>query len=243
MSQQEKFKKSGYKAIYDIFLDIFFPKRCLQCGKSGTDLCSDCANLIEGLRTPVCFDCGKITQFGQFCADCRRKSKSSLKGIIVSAGYESGPTKEIIHHLKYSGFTELASLLGELIFQRLSKNKPPGDLVIAPAPLHGKREAERGFNQSELIARYVSKRLGIPGGYALSKIKKTESQVKLDKAERIKNLSGAFRCTDKELIFKKTVLLIDDVTTTGTTLEECAKVLKQNGAKEVWGVVVASARY
>jgi ComF family protein len=162
-----------------------------------------------------------------------------LKGLIVAAKYDVGPTKEMIHHLKYSGFTELVPLLSEIIIHRIKNNLPKKDLIIVPVPLHKKREAQRGFNQAELIGRELSKRLDIPGGLALSRTRNTQSQVKLVRKDRKDNLVGAFACEDPEIICNKCVLLIDDVTTTGTTLEECTKVLRKNGAREVWGVVIA----
>lgn len=222
-----------------VFLDIFFPKRCVGCGASDTFLCYKCAGEIETFVTPTCNVCGKINKFGQTCSGCRAKTKSNLTGLIIAARYDSGPVKEMIHHLKYSGFTELVPAISELICQRLKTKMPRGDLVIVPIPLHQKREAKRGFNQAELIARFVSKRFNIRGGNALARTRNTETQVKLNRFERMRNLSGAFVCLDEKLIKERIILLIDDVTTTGSTLNECACVLKNAGAKRVWGIVVA----
>lgn len=223
----------------DFILDIFFPKRCVQCGTFGGFVCFECVGKIEKYKTPTCPECGRITEFGQYCSRCKARTGTHLSGLIIAAKYEAGPVKEMVHHLKYSGITALADLLGELVVERLDGKLPKGDLITVPVPLHKKREAERGFNQSELLARYISKRLDIPGGIALLRMRRTESQVKLSGMERRRNLVGVFQCVDPELIDKKTVLLIDDVTTTGSTLNECAKVLKAAGAKAVWGVVVA----
>ncbi|MCL5410717.1 MAG: ComF family protein [Patescibacteria group bacterium] len=225
------------KQIASFFLEIFFPKRCVNCGKIALHfVCPVCVQNIEKVKTSTCPVCGKISQFGKFCPNCK---KAELGGIITAARYEIGPIKEMVHHLKYSGMTSLAEMLGELIVERLEREMPRGNIVVVPVPLHRKREFSRGFNQAELIARYISKRLNISGGMALSRVKNTESQVKLSGDLRKKNLIDAFACTDEELILGKTVLLVDDVTTTGSTLIECAKILKQNGAKKVFGVVVA----
>lgn len=220
-------------------LDIIFPRRCVDCGKEGGFVCYECAQKIEIIKTLTCPVCGKISKYGQFCPACRVKWGMELSGLICAARYDAGPTKEMIHHLKYSGFTELSSSLSEMIYQALRNNLPNGDLVVVPVPLHKNREGLRGFNQSELIARELSKKLSIPGGCAISRQKDTTSQVNLDRKFRLQNLTGAFTCTDREFIGGKTVLLIDDVATTLTTLNECAKVLKESGAKRVWGVVVA----
>jgi len=162
-----------------------------------------------------------------------------LNGIIVAANYEAGPTREMIHHLKYSGFTELSDLLGELIVQRLVVESLSNGTILVPVPLHINKQTKRGFNQSELIAQYVSNRTKIPYKNALVRIKETESQVGLSGDERRSNLEGAFRCEKKTTIAGKSILLVDDVTTTYSTLNECAKELKSAGAKKVYGLVVS----
>ena len=223
----------------DIFLDIVFPKRCVDCGKEGSFVCYDCAGKIEIIKTMTCAVCGKISKSGQFCPACRTKWGLELSGLIAAARYDIGPTKEMIHHLKYSGFTELADPLSEMIYQSLRNHMPKGNCVAVPVPLHKNREAVRGFNQAELIVRDLSKKMHLHGGLAISRIKDTETQVNLNRTLRQHNLSGAFVCTDKNLVKDKNVLLIDDVATTLSTLNECAKVLKEAGAKKIWGVVVA----
>lgn len=229
--------------IYWFFLDIFFPKRCLGCNKPETFLCGECAKKIELTLTPTCPNCGKISEFNKYCTSCKRELKPRLKGLLIASSFEIGPTKEVIHHLKYAGFVELADVLGELICQKIqASNLKINNFVIVPVPLHKKKLSERGFNQSELIARYVAKRLDIPGGDALVRTKYTETQTKLSKEERIKNVSNAFACEDVEFIKNKNIFLIDDVTTTGSTLNACANVLSIAGAKEVWGVVAAHRR-
>lgn len=160
-------------------------------------------------------------------------------GIITAAIYDKGPLKEMIHHLKYTGYKSFAEDLGHLIFLRLNKKIPPGKILVVPVPLHPKKESERGFNQAELIAEYFSKKLKLSGACVLVRTKETETQVKLDRNERLKNLKGAFACRDKKTVKGKTILLVDDVTTTGATLNECAKVLLESGARSVWGVVAA----
>lgn len=224
---------------FNILLEIFYPKRCVGCGEYGLFVCLECVKNIENLRTSVCPECGKITVNCQYCPSCKSRLKTSLQGLFIATKYDAGPIKEMIHHLKYSGFVELADVLGEILCEKIKNNLPDKNLIVVPVPLHKKRELERGFNQAELLARYVSSRLNIPGGLALERTKNTRTQVGLNRAERIKNCVNAFSCIDTELITGKTVLLIDDVTTTGTTLSECARVLKASGAKKVYGLVVA----
>lgn len=226
-------------SFWKFVLDIFFPKKCINCRKYGEELCFECAKEIEMVVTSVCPLCGKISKSGKICAVCKNKSKFVLKGIISAAVYDSGPTKEIIHHLKYSGMTRLSDILAELIVIRLRKEKFSTDTVVVPVPLHESRFTERGFNQSELIGKYVANKIGLPGGNAIERSKNRKPQAELKRSQRLSNLSGCFEVVDPGFIAGKTVLLIDDVATTGATLNECAKVLRSSGAKEVWGVVVA----
>jgi len=225
------------KKIYNFFLDLIFPQNCIGCGKYGEVLCPLCQKKIRIIKTFVCTKCGRITKSGQFCPSCR--AKSNLTGLMVAAGYDKGPTKELIHHFKYDGMLEIAPILGGLLISRLRKSSLRGKLVLVPVPLHYRRQRQRGFNQAEILARYISRRLNISGGLALKRKRKTKSQVELSGRERRKNLAGAFFCKDRELIKGKTVILVDDVSTTGATLEECAKVLRTAGARQVWGLVVA----
>ena len=244
-------------------LDIFFPKFCVGCGEYGNYVCEKCVKEIEIIKTSTCPECGKISPLGKFCSKCKQKLNIELSGIIVAANYEVGPTREMIHHLKYSGFTELSDLLGELIVQRMlfepslrgvideaiylnglprpkdrSRNDRK-DTILIPVPLHVNKQTKRGFNQSELIAQYVSNRTKIPFKNALARVKQTESQVGLTGSERRSNLEGAFVVNKKSLVSGKSIFLVDDVTTTYSTLNECAKELKSAGAKKVYGLVVA----
>jgi len=159
--------------------------------------------------------------------------------MLIAADYRTGPTKELIHNFKYSGIREVGPVLAGVLIQRLQAGKIRGEKVLVPVPLHSRRQRQRGFNQAEILARYVSRRLNIPGGIALKRKLNTKSQVELSGREWRKNLAGAFVCGDQELVKGKTVILVDDVSTTGATLEECAKVLRAAGARQVWGLVVA----
>ncbi len=232
--------KSRTKLFYTFFLDFFFPVKCVNCGKYGEIICFDCAKEISVIRTSTCPECGRISANGQFCRACKGRHRDlALKGIVVATHYEGGPIKELIHCLKYSGYISLAEHLGELICGRVSNLRDLKNFVVVPVPLHISRKNRRGFNQSELIARHVSAKLDLPGGDALARNQNTRPQAELPRAKRLINLEGAFSCQDAEFVEGKKVLLIDDVATTGATLNECAKALKNAGAKEVWGAVVA----
>lgn len=222
-----------------LIYDLFYPKKCIACNKYGSHLCMECAGKIEKVLTSTCPGCGKICRFSTYCKDCKQVNEYVLNGIISAAIYDAGPTKEVIHHLKYSGMIDLYEILAELIYERLLRETVPRNFVIVPVPLFAARYAERGFNQSELIGRYVANKLGIPGADALSRVRNNKPQAELKRKERLENLAGCFRVEDAKFIEGKNVLLVDDVATTGTTLNECAILLKEAGAKKVWGVVVA----
>lgn len=257
------------RKIINNILDLLFPKFCVGCGLEGVWLCKDCKENILPVLMQTCPDCGKVRSFGRYCTDCRakyiikiknpdKKSKKKylyeqtlfLNGIITSAYYEEGAIREVIHNFKYNGVTELADDLNNLLINTYKQINLKIDLVTF-APLHSKRLASRGYNQAEILAQKLSDKINIPLENLLRKTKSTKRQVELTGKKRRKNLKGVFKMTrqhhpdrsggiyKKYSIRNKRILIIDDITTTGSTLNECAKVLKENGAKEVWGLVVA----
>jgi competence protein ComFC len=228
-----------YQKIATEILDTLFPKVCIECGRYGGDVCINCIKKIEKVKTSTCFYCGKIHKLGLICARCRGNNNTNITGIITSAIYDEGPTKEMIHFLKYCGYRNLSEMLGELIVERLKDSTSIENAVVVPVPMHKNREIARGYNQAELLARYISKELDLPGGLALTRTEDNPQQMKLTRGKRLENMKGTIECVDRELVRGKKVLLIDDVATTGATLSECAKVLKEAGAKKVWGAVVA----
>jgi len=144
----------------------------------------------------------------------------------------------MLYLFKYEGITALCEVLSEVAAQRV-KNRINPDVVVVPVPISGSRFKKRGYNQSEFLARQISKTLKLSGGNALIRVRDTKSQVGLSKEERAENVKDSFECVDKRLVKGQEVLLIDDVATTFATLNECAKVLKGAGAKSVTGLVVA----
>lgn len=219
----------------DFLIGLIFPKICLSCGVNGFSLCPRCQNKIKILKTDTCIYCGKISPRGKICQNCRRKS--SLTGVIFVAKY-SGIIKKTIHQFKYEGNTELLQPLGKILIKKFSDIKIPGQITITSVPLHRTRKNIRGFNQSELLERYLAKEVGVRYEELLKRVKPTESQIKFHKYERIDNLKGAFKAETKNLSGKK-IILVDDVCTSGATLETCAKELRRAGAREVWGLVLA----
>ena len=219
----------------DFLIGLIFPKICLSCGENGFSLCPKCENKIKILKTDICIYCGKISTKGKICRKCRRKS--SLTGVIVAAKY-SGIIKESIHSFKYDGNRDLLMPLGKILTTKFLAIKIPGQIMITSVPLHRTRKNFRGFNQSELLGRYLANETGVQYQDLLKKIKFTESQIQFHKNERIDNLKGAFE-TKTINLHKKKIILVDDVCTSGATLEACAKELRRIGAQEVWGLVLA----
>lgn len=231
-------EQSIWVKTWDYVLDFIYPKECVGCGKEGNWLCDNCRKKIVKIKTSYCPFCRQITQKGQFCSNCRRKT--ALTGIIISAHYREGPLKEMIHAYKYDSIRALGQELAEIICERLKNNLPSGEKIVIPIPLHSKKEKERGFNQALFLAQIISQKLNLPlEKNTLIRTKNTKAQIKLKKKERIKNMRRAFVCSLPQKVRGKTILLIDDVATTGTTLNEAAKILRKFGARQVWGVTIA----
>ncbi len=235
-------------AIKELLLNILFPVQCLNCRKEGVYLCSDCFSLIDIAVQRFCPFCRppKIVLEGGRCPTCR--GNRNLNGLFSASSYQNFIVKRLISQFKYEPFVkELAGPLSSLILQyfKMFDYKPPffGDkagFIFMSVPLHRKRLKWRGFNQAEEIAKFLSLTLKIPLiSDVLLKIKETQSQTELTAEDRSKNVKGVFVCRNENLIKNKKILLVDDVFTTGATMQECSRVLKQAGAKEIWGITAA----
>lgn len=226
---------SRFGAFLYSLLDLLYPRRCVGCGKEGIWLCVACQEQIRRVQTPTCFFCQRVSGRGKTCSRCR--PRHALTGVVVY-GYHEGVLKDGVHSLKYDLIQELAEPLGSLLALSLYAQFANSQVEIVPIPLHRARLVERGFNQSELLARVIAKRLGLVVNKGLVRIKNVLPQVELSGPARRKNMTGAFAWRGASLK-GRTVLLIDDVATTGTTLNEAARVLRDAGARQVWGAVVA----
>lgn len=221
-------------------LDLLYPPRCEACGRLREHLiCPDCLAAIERIRPPVCELCGAPfdpgAQSAPRCADCRGKRRSF--SVARSAGYYSGPLVEAIRRFKYHCQMALWRPLGGLMVEALEDGAgaiEPGTVdVVCSVPLHGSRLRERGFNQSDLLAEVVAEAIGKPLKPLLAKTRATLPQVELPAESRATNVRDAFAADLHEVIQGQTVLLIDDLFTTGATMTECARVLTRAGAEEV----------
>jgi len=222
-------------------LNTFFPNSCIICQKEGTILCPDCFSLIEINSYLFCHICGKRIVDFKICDRCRRKT--NLSALFFATYYQDKIVQKIIKEFKYPPFLkELSKPLASLIishFSLLEFSFPENSLFI-PIPLPKKREKWRGFNQAEEIAKHLSSYYSVPlENKIIKRIRETLPQSELSKEERKKNIKNSFILLDKEKIRGKNIFLIDDVYTTGATLEESARILKEGNPRNIFGIVVA----
>lgn len=223
----------------DSVLDLLFPPQCAGCGQRGQLFCSGCLAAVERIRPPLCPQCGRPQPRAQLCRLCRARPLSTDG--IRSVAYFEGGLRQAIHRFKYGGVQALAGPLAELLVKYQADNSWPADMIV-PVPLHPERRAERGYNQAALLARALGAGLGLPATEtALIRVRATAPQVKLDAGQRRSNVAGAFRARAEDVAGQR-VLLIDDVCTTGATMDACAQALKAGGARTVWGLALARGR-
>lgn len=221
------------------FLDWILPPRCGGCGALGAWLCAHCLDRIQPLREPICAHCGReLETRGEGCT-CRRRLPT-LDAIRSAAAYE-GSLEHAIHRLKYQGRRPLAHALAGLLVERFEPFLPAG-AVLQPVPLHRRRQRERGFNQSQLLADELCRAwtVGRAAG-RLVRYRETRSQVGLDRAQRRRNVADAF-CWLGPRLDGEPVLLLDDVITTGATVEGCARALREAGSGPVRALSLARVR-
>ncbi len=218
-------------------LDLLFPQRCVGCGKEESFLCQSCHGELPYIVPPLCPTCGKPQPSGTLCPSCV-DWQAKLDGIRSPFRFD-GVMRQAIHQLKYRNLRALAAPLAKLLNVYLATNPIPGE-VLVPVPLHRKRLRERGYNQSRLLAKELGKLLKLPViDDHLIRERFAPPQAKTTTVdERRSNVANAFTCRGHRLKDKQ-VLLIDDVSTSGATLDACAAALKAGGATSVWGLVLA----
>jgi ComF family protein len=221
-------------------LDVLFPPRCVGCQKSGHILCPSCTMQIRPLSPPVCQRCSSLMATDGTCKQCQYHPLN-LSGLRAVSIYQE-PLRSCIHALKYDGNTRLAEPLGQLLAQTYINHGMRAEAII-PVPLHSERQQQRGYNHAYLLAEVCATRVGIPlRNDIVVRHRSTTAQVGLNHDERRRNVAGAFLCTPTfatRALEGRTILVIDDVSTTGATLEACAAPLFAAGAASVWGLVLA----
>ncbi len=218
------------------FSKFIFPNRCEFCGdviEFNKTVCNDCKSLPE-IELPACENCGKSKN------DCDCKNRKNEYKMIVAPYYYKDKTVKAVHRYKESEMKFLSERFGRDIAEcvKIRYSDICFDAVTF-VPMRKWDERKRGYNQSKILAEIVSDRSGIPLMNLLVKTQRTKPQKRSTARERKVNVFGAFDVTDKKYVNGKTLLLIDDVKTTGATLNECAKMLKIYGAKEVYCAALA----
>jgi ComF family protein len=228
-------------SIVGEFFDLLFPPRCATCSRIGPKgMCDECLGKVSNIRPPVCSLCGEpennFFRDGS-CEDCARGPRPF--DMARSAAVYNGVLKEAIHEFKFNGIKGLSKALGFILADYLNKSAIPVkeiDLIV-PVPLSSQHEKTRGYNQSRLLAEEVSRALGIRmDASSLKKVKNVKPQFELKREERLLNVRGAFSASRLPDV---TVLLVDDIYTTGATVSEAASSLKSSGAKKVYVLTLA----
>ncbi len=231
--------------MWKTLVNLIFPKYCVQCKRIGNYICDNCFSYIRFDPTPICPKCNKQSIEGATHPRCR--TLYSIDGLVSAVVY-TGVIKRLVHQYKYNPYvSDLRDDIGRLMCESLEQNeiffnflkdKP----VLIPVPLHPMRLSRRGYNHSWLLCSYVAQYFKQEvNNDVLVRTRNTKPQFKLSKNDRYSNVKDAFKIQEsqKKTVKGRTILIIDDIATTCSTLGEIAKVLKRNGAKSVWGVVFA----
>src|SRR2546423_2204684 len=234
--------------LFEAATSLLYPPLCALCGgktQAGEYLCEQCEAKAMRIVAPFCQQCSEpfegaiATAFT--CANCAHRTMHFDAAVAAYRG--RGVVRQIIHEFKYGRQIHLQHLVARWLCAALDDERLRGRKfdVIIPVPLHPSRQRERGFNQAKLIAQLLSVDSSIPAKPLLKRVRYTTTQTALDRAERMENLHNAFRLRKKADVRALRVLLVDDVLTTGSTLSECARVLKRAGALSVYAATAARA--
>jgi competence protein ComFC len=230
----------AYRAyrLFWTMLDWLYPPNCGGCGKSGTRWCKVCAQNTPEIESAICPICGDINIDEQPCQRCQTLPVhfTSLRSYTI---YQ-GAIREAVHKLKYGGDKSLGDVLAQMMISSLEKLNWSLDIVTS-VPLGLVRLAERGYNQANLLARPIALYMNLPfSAKILSRVRETKTQVGLSIKERQENMNDAFKAV-AEQVDGKNILIIDDVATSGATINACAKAMLAAGASKVYGYTLARA--
>jgi len=224
-----------YRLFWDL-VDFIFPPICGGCQEVGVRWCESCQRKTNIITAPICEICGQ-KNLHRICQRCKTHPPR-FTAVRAWAEYD-GPIRNAIHDMKYRKNIGLGNSLAMHLKDLFQGNQWSIDLVV-PVPLGNEREKQRGYNQADLLARPLAFNLQIPyNPRTLMRVRETQSQVELSLVERQKNLRGAFQTQNR--VEGKNIIVIDDVTTSGSTLEACASALLYAGANSVYGLTVARA--
>lgn len=225
--------------LWDAIFEALFPSECVQCHNEGPWLCENCHANTVAIKLPTCPFCDRLSPLGKTCITCKRMYP--LTG-CRSLWYYRGPVKTLISSIKYHTRTAavttleapLAQLMRELPFS------PHAQVIVTAVPSSPGALHLRGYNQSELLAKICARTRAFEYYPLLTRAKRSQSQTRLTRKARFANVVGQFsRLSSAPSLTNTTVIIVDDVITTGATLAACAAILKEAGAKAVWGITVA----
>lgn len=226
------------KTLGRLASDLVFPVSCVICGKEGLFLCASCKEKLPRLEKQLCISCKKPAPYGKTHPDC--VTKNTVDGTISALSYTDLKSKKLIRTFKYEFIFDLAKPLSDLIIEAVNAQGLAGyfsEFTIIPVPLHKRRFNWRGFNQADLLADALGKNLSLSVSRDIvERTKFTKPQIDLLAEERKTNIENAFTAAGK---VSGKYLLVDDVITTGSTLNEIAKLLKKQKCAEVWAVTIA----
>jgi len=231
--------RSTITATLSGVLDLIYPPYCLVCEKAGSDyLCSDCLADVALIEPPMCRRCGTPSE-RIICVECSSRDFAFERS--ASVGVYEGPLRAAIHALKFDGHGVVARPLADLMARRFSLTGLMREIdTVVPVPVHRSRIVRRGYNHAEELGRLFCDQTGL--GFEprfLRKRKRTRDQVDLSADRRLENLRGSFVCPRAEPVRGRRVLVIDDIFTTGATLDEAARALRSAGASAVFGFTLA----
>ncbi len=220
-------------------LGLLFPPRCVVCGRVGALLCTECIAAFASIPKPCCPVCGEPQIHTGLCPKCREQRRAFDS--IQSAFLFTGGIRKAIHAFKYQRQRDLAQPLVSAMM-RVLPDPHRENILVCSVPLHPRREKERGYNQATLLAGELARAWGLPlaASDTLQRTRETESQVGLDFPTRQANVGDAF-WGNQAVVGGRSILLVDDVCTTGATLHACAVALREAGAVHIQAVTLARA--
>lgn len=237
--------------FFDIILELVFQEKniCFICDQydekiKDSYICNDCFKKLMFIEGNKCKKCCRILDVGyslDLCHDCINHKFYFDKAI--SALEYTGIVKDAIYKFKYRNKGYMYKMFGYILVQALKKEDIKNIDLIVGVPLHKKKKIKRGFNQAYLLGKHIGKKLDVKvDNKSLVRNKNTSTQNKLNKTSRLQNVKNAFKVKNIEVFKDKKVLLIDDIFTTGSTVNECSKVLMKTGVKEVVVLTIATGR-
>ncbi|MFA5420627.1 MAG: phosphoribosyltransferase family protein [Patescibacteria group bacterium] len=241
------------KEILSFFIDLLFVKKCIICNRIDCEtICVRCFQRIK-TKEQRCPACSSTNNFGEFCDNCNKGFY--FNGIMVAGDLNDKILEELIKKFKYKFNKKIGNILGLFLLNFLKEKINPNPIlkkdnlfneensIIIAVPITKRRERWRGFNQSFILASFISQKTKIPIFNNLIKIKNSKNQASLKKKDREKNLNNCFKIIDpeesKKILENKKIILVDDITTTGSTINEISKELKKYKPVEIWGLVLA----